>query len=77
MYYANTGSAKVNLLLFCSMKKVNYYVNAACIMSTLLIFVLLMSLSFINVVDHHDVVVVCIVDVVDIVVGKRDEKSER
>ena len=41
------------------------------------LFVLLMSSSFSNVVDHHDVVVVCLVDVMDIVVGKRETRKAR
>jgi len=41
------------------------------------LFVLLMSSSFSNVVDHHDVVNVCLVDVVDIVVGKRETRKPR
>ena len=46
-------------------------------MSTLFFILLLMSLSFSNVVDHHDVVVLCLVDVVDVVVGKRETRKAR
>jgi len=43
-------------------------------MSTLFSILLLMSFS--NVVDYHDVVVLCLADV-DVVVGKRERQEKR